>query len=234
MAFTVNDFEDLIGLLAEHPEWRERLRPLVVGEELVGVPGRLDRIEANLEAVTVRLDRLTERVDQLTMRVDQLTMRVDQLTAAVQQLVVRADRADGRLGNIEGLLLESRYDRNLDNWLGAYAARPQLVSFRVLDKVTEAIRAGEISPGQISRLRDLDLLVRGGSPDSAGEDLLLAVEISNSIDKDDLRRAKEAAEILQRVGYRARAVVGGYRIHPAAEADAAGLDVVVDLHRPPA
>ncbi len=52
-------------------------------------------------------------------------------------------------------------------------------------------------PGRYRSFEDLDLLVRGGSPDSADEDLLLAVEISNSIDEDDLRRAKEAAEILQ-------------------------------------
>ncbi len=68
MAFTVNDFEDLVGLLAQHPEWRERLRPLVVGDELLGVPGRLDRIEANLEAVTVQLLSVTSRLDHLTDR----------------------------------------------------------------------------------------------------------------------------------------------------------------------
>lgn len=218
MAFTVNDFEDLVGLLAQHPEWRERLRPLVVGDELLGVPSRLDRIEANLEAVTVRLDRLTERVDGLTI--------------AVQRLVERADRAEGRMGNIEGELLESKYDRNVENWLGFYINRPARVSIHALTRVREAVQSGDISPQQMGRLRDLDLLV-GGTEPGDGDEILLAIEVSYAIDEDDVRRANAAAEILRGAGYRARGLVGGYRIHPAAETAAAEADVIVDLHRPP-
>jgi hypothetical protein len=38
MAFTVEDFPDLLRVLAEHPEWRAELRRHVLSEELVALP----------------------------------------------------------------------------------------------------------------------------------------------------------------------------------------------------
>ena len=33
MAFTVQDYQDLINLLAEHPEWKAELRHLLLSDE---------------------------------------------------------------------------------------------------------------------------------------------------------------------------------------------------------
>jgi hypothetical protein len=38
MAFTVQDFHDLITLVVQHPEWRAELRRLVLTEELLALP----------------------------------------------------------------------------------------------------------------------------------------------------------------------------------------------------
>ena len=38
MAFTVDDFQDLVSLLEQRPEWRGELRRLVLTEELLGLP----------------------------------------------------------------------------------------------------------------------------------------------------------------------------------------------------
>jgi len=46
VAFTVVDFQDLLKLLSDHPEWRAQLRPLVLGEEVLAIPSRMDRVEA--------------------------------------------------------------------------------------------------------------------------------------------------------------------------------------------
>lgn len=99
MAFTVVDFQDLLKLLSDHPEWRTQLRPLVLGEEVLAIPSRMDRVEATL-------DRLTGHVDDLTVRLDRLTGEVRELTTAVSQLVSRMDHTDGRLGNLQGTMLE--------------------------------------------------------------------------------------------------------------------------------
>jgi hypothetical protein len=38
MPFSVEDFHDLVRLLAEHPEWRAELRQLVLSDELLELP----------------------------------------------------------------------------------------------------------------------------------------------------------------------------------------------------
>ena len=38
MAFTVGDFQDLIRLLGEHPEWRAELRRHVLSNDLIELP----------------------------------------------------------------------------------------------------------------------------------------------------------------------------------------------------
>ena len=58
MPFTVSDFEDLVRLLYERPEWRERLRSLILPEEILTLPqlvrentqaiGRLEKAVAEL------------------------------------------------------------------------------------------------------------------------------------------------------------------------------------------
>ncbi len=46
MAFSVQDFHDLVRLLAEHAEWRTQLRPLILTEELLALPAIVQRLAA--------------------------------------------------------------------------------------------------------------------------------------------------------------------------------------------
>jgi hypothetical protein len=48
MAFTVQDFEDLVRLLEEKPEWRERMRQLILTRELLQLP---DLVRQLIESV---------------------------------------------------------------------------------------------------------------------------------------------------------------------------------------
>ena len=38
MAFTVQEFHDLVALLTQHPEWQAELRRLVLTDELLALP----------------------------------------------------------------------------------------------------------------------------------------------------------------------------------------------------
>lgn len=48
MAFTVNDLQDLLKLLREHPEWRGDVRREVLGDELLSLP---DLVRQNSEDI---------------------------------------------------------------------------------------------------------------------------------------------------------------------------------------
>ena len=205
MAFTVEDFEDLQRLLAEHPEWRAQLRPLILGDEFLQVPERLNRIDERLEELTT------------------LTVRIG---TAIEQMVERQNRMEGRLGNIEGDLLEARYERNMREWFADY--------LWPIDRIFTGDLVGlrdRLSDSEFRKLRAIDMILRGKDLQDSGQDLLLVLEISQTINVDDVDRALERARLLEKAGYRARAVVGGYRVAPGVESRARELGVILDLRR---
>jgi hypothetical protein len=40
MAFTVEDFEDMLRILEQNPEWQERMRRAILSRELLELPER--------------------------------------------------------------------------------------------------------------------------------------------------------------------------------------------------
>ena len=107
MAFTVTDFHDLMNLLEQQPDWRHQLRNVLLPDDLLATPTRIEEIRAILaetaqtQAITAtRIDQLGERMDQLTVRVDQLGERMDQLTVRVDQLGVRMDQLGERVDRL--------------------------------------------------------------------------------------------------------------------------------------
>lgn len=145
MAFTVQDFHDLVRLLAEHPEWRDELRRLVLVEDMLHLPRLVrelgeqtrllaeaqQRTEARLEALTARLEVLTARVDALAeaqrrteARLEALTARVDALAEAQRQteqrlaeLAARTERSFGEVWK-EIHDLKERFDRDIGHLKG--------------------------------------------------------------------------------------------------------------------
>ena len=226
MAFTVDDFNDLVKLLEEHPEWRVQLRPVILGEEILAIPSRMDHVEAVLQ-------RVAERLDALTVRVDALTLAQQENARQIALLVERMEKMDGRMSQIEGGQLEPRFSANLGNWLRTWLRKPVAVSVDELDLVDQAITTGKLGPRDVARLAAADLIVRGADRDDASEKLL-AIELSTTINQDDVERASDRAEILRSAGYRALSLVGGYAATEAARQAADRTGTEVALFRAPA
>lgn len=68
-----------------------------------------------------------------------------------------------------------------------------------------------------------------GVPREGGERIILAAEISTTINLEDIGRANDRAAILSRAGYKARGLVGGRRVTPEARRLADQLDVIVGI-----
>ncbi|MFN0073572.1 MAG: hypothetical protein ACKVVP_18990 [Chloroflexota bacterium] len=121
MAFTVEDFRDLLALLAQHPEWRAELRREVLSVELLQLPDlvrrtaeSVDRLSGRIEALTAhaelqaqsldqlaqRMDQQTVQIEQLTERMDQLAQRMDQQTLQIEQLTQRMERVEQQLQSL--------------------------------------------------------------------------------------------------------------------------------------
>ena len=212
MAFTVNDARDLVRLLAEHPEWRAELRPLILGDEFLAIPARI-------AAIDERIARIGERIADMDAR----------FTARFDAMDVRMNRIEGRLGNLDGERLEERYRGHVQDWFSLFLQSPALIGVSGLKDVLARRDNGSLNTDDYGRLIDTNIFVRGR--EVSGEDVILAAEIATRIHPDDVARADASAKILRESGYNARGLVAGHEIDDATRLMADALGVLVDLRR---
>jgi hypothetical protein len=215
MAFTVEDLNDLIELLRQHPEWREAVRREVLTRELLELP--------------LIVERLADRLDQLATRTDQLAVRMDQLVAEMLELATITRRLDGRVGNLEGWRYEQKF--NALSRVTEILRKPALVQIADIDPVLDARDEGRLSPTEWKQLVVLDFLFRGrvGKGVDAPESFV-ALEVSQVVDSRDVQRAHDRAAILTRLGLKAIPAVGGSRLTDDASmlAEQLGVRTLID------
>jgi len=95
MAFTVQDFHDLVALLTQHPEWRAELRRLVLTEELLALP----QIVRDLLEVQQRIE---QQVAQLVGAQQHTEQQVAQLIPQVAQLVGAQQHTEQQVAQLVG------------------------------------------------------------------------------------------------------------------------------------
>src|SRR5262247_3139803 len=98
MAFTVQDFHDLIGILEQHPEWRTELRRLVLTEELLSLPQIVrdlaeaqQRTEQRVEDLAEAQRRTEQRVEDLAEAQRRTEQRVEELAEAQRRTEQRVE-----------------------------------------------------------------------------------------------------------------------------------------------
>jgi DNA primase large subunit len=64
MAFTVQDFEDLVRLLEEKPEWRERMRQLILTRELLQLPDLVRQLIESVQRLSEEFAAYRQLTDQ--------------------------------------------------------------------------------------------------------------------------------------------------------------------------
>jgi hypothetical protein len=195
MAFSVSDYQDLLNLLREHPEWKAELRQEILDEEFLRLPEYVRQNSADIR-------ELKEVVAQNSADIRELKDAVSELRATVQQMGNILDRNVVRTDYAVGLTLELRYRTHPDGYFGHLLRRGRTVAADSLSLFASADEAEEISEGDARAVRALDIIVEGvqGRGDER-RDALLAVEASIVIDKHDVDRAADRAAILQKVGY---------------------------------
>ena len=236
MAFTIDDLNDLLALLRQHPEWRDAVRREVLSRELVELPEIVGRLAEGQAQLTTTVDQLAARMDQLTARVDQLAAKVDELVREVGRLATEmrelgaiVRRLDGRVGNLEGWRYQERF--NARGHVTEIVRRPVAIDMADLDPVLDARDDERLSPEEWKQLLGLDFLFRGrlGKGADAPESLV-ALEVSQVVDSRDVQRAHDRAAILARFGFKTIAAVGGSRLtkDAASLAERLGVRMLVD------
>jgi len=245
MAFTIQDYLDLVRLLAEHPEWRSELRRLLLSEELLALPEIVRDLAEAQRRAEERLGRVEDRLGRLEAVVTDLAEAQRRAEERLGYAEERLGRVEDRLGRVEGQLeglesttktlvddvgtlkgcsLEMTYRDKASAYFGSMLLRTRVMTSPTLGDLLEA----QLSAEEYTDVLLSDLIVKGKPRQRPGaSEVFLVVEISAVVDREDLERAQRRARLLRHAGYRAIPVITGQRVIPEVENEARLQQVVV-------
>lgn len=124
MAFQVDDLRDLIELLAEKPEWRAQLRPLILGDEFDRLPRIVEELAEAQRRTEARVEELAHRVEELAGRVEELAEAQQRTEARLQEMGEKIDALTASIKMLSdqftddtGALYEVRFERKAPRYL---------------------------------------------------------------------------------------------------------------------
>ena len=217
MAFTVEDYRDLIQLLSERPEWRSELRQLLLSDELLTLPEVVRGLAEAQQRAEVRLANVEDRLSKIETAIQHLTEQVRALTESQRQ-------TENTVSRLKGESLEWSYHNKIYGYFGYLMRRLKVVDLATIDEALEA----PLASGEFRDVFRLDLLAAGqlrASPDRP--EVWLAIEISSVVDSNDVDRAWRRAELIRRVTPLVLPVAAGDRVASGAETAAHDQHVVL-------
>ena len=147
MSFTVDDFQDL----EQRPEWRVRLRRLVLSDELLALPEQMSSLRTGIDRrfqqivetqqqTDARMTALAEAQQQTEARLASLTEHVAILTQTVGTLV-------NDVAKLKGFGLENRYQTRGHAYFGRLLRRAHVLSSdEITVLIDDATDGGVLSP----------------------------------------------------------------------------------------
>ena len=223
---TINDISDLIRILRDDPAWADAVRSVLLSEELLNLPQEVAALTKAFrefaEATNRRLESLEAGQDELRQGQQRLEERQERLEQGQQRLQTTVNGMRGELGNISG----SFFQRRAANFASRVARRDfhlrqtsvvhhadqigDSALIQILDDAAEDSTC-DFTDDDAAVVEQADAVIAGKAPD--GAEVYLLVEASITVVKDDVDRAKNRAELLQRaVGATTHALVIGETI----------------------
>ncbi len=236
MAFTVEDFEDMLRILEEKPEWQQRMRQAILTRELLELPARFEQLVELVHELVEAQRRTEAQVAQLIeaqrrteAQVAQLIEAQQRTDAQIAELVEAQRRTDATVQELVRIWQEMarRLDR-LENWQQGETGRREGERYeREVVARAPALFYGGTGGGkgephvreQVGRWL-MPLFRQGIDIDPQNDPLLsdliwwkgdrvMVVEVGIKLGVNDVRRAKARAETLRQVGVNATPVVIG-------------------------
>ncbi len=157
------------------------------------------RTEARVEELAQAQARTEARLDELSKRVAQLAAQMSELAATVAGLLdVSAGLVD-RMGEFAGHDLERRYRERGPAYLLRLARRLELIDSQALAVMVDDAQLDErITQLEAESLMVADAVFRGRLRDT-GEPVHVVLEVSMTVARHDVRRARERADLLARL-----------------------------------
>ena len=200
MPFTVEDFQDLVQLLDERPEWRSELRRLVLSDEYLALPEQLAEFRREV----------AEQIADLRRDMEQRFCEVEKQIAELRgDTEVHFQRVNVQIGQLKGENLERRYRERAPAYFGRLLRKCRVVGSQELsDLLEEAADRGVLSQSDREEVAWADVIMRGRWR-ADGRQVMVLAEVSWVVDRNDVRRAVDRAALLARLGTPVVPVVAG-------------------------
>ena len=210
--YDLKDFQDVIRVLEEHPEWQADLRRVLLTKDILTLPEQIAQLTEAVRELTAaqvrteqRLNTLAEAQARTEQQLTTLTEQVTVLTRTTQSLV-------DDMGRVKGVGLETRLRLSGSPFFGVLLRKPAVLSrSEVTDLLDEAESRNQLTPTEILEVQLADLVVRGILRDK-NMPVYLVVEVSWTVDTDDVRRAAARANLLAKTGTASLPVVAGEKV----------------------
>jgi len=193
-------------------------RQAALEERFIRLEERQAALEERMAEVEERLIRLEQRQVEVEERLTRLEHIVAELVAVqkrheeqLYRLNQRVNEMTDDIGELRGDMLEIRYRQRAFSYFGKIVSRAQVVDLQEIwsDKIEPVLTEDERD-----ELLSLDLLVRGQLKRSLEEqtgksELWLAIEVSGTVDRNDVKRARRRADLLEKAGLPVLPVAAG-------------------------
>jgi hypothetical protein len=177
------------------------------------------RTEKQVQELVEAQKRSEERLSAVEVRLEAMQESLDGLSGSMRRLT-------NRVGDLVGWRLEERYRQKPHSFFGRWLQAPRPADFDALYRELEA----RLDEKALDEVMSLDLVLRGRARHLPGTpEVWLAMEVSAMLDRGDVERARERAELLRAAGYPAIAVVAGEGITEGGTALLQGAPVVLML-----
>jgi hypothetical protein len=209
----IQDVEQLLDFLRQDPALRRRVLEALLSEDFLLLPGKVDRLEETLqrfmEATERRFQDLDRRLEQFIEATERRFQEVDRRFDILEK---RLELLERRVERLEGWVLEDRYDRQAYAYFGRRLRRIRVVSKAELEDLV----GDRVEPGDLEELFLADVVIRGRPKETPERELYLVLEVSSTIDVEDVEGAARRAEVVRRAGLACIPVVGGMQAAPRA------------------
>ena len=196
---TINNIEDLIRVLDEHPHWLEAARSRLLSRALLDLPEEFARFQAEVrrsaEAVNQRLSNLEESLANLSGEVRLFVAATDRRLSIVESDI---GALKNQMGDIRGRIVYDIVRDEAPLLAGNMGFQFSAILHRGdLQRLTQSSDVSWMAPQDLQSFQRADLVIDAIDP--SGEPHYIVVEISYTVNGYDTRRAIRNAGYLSRI-----------------------------------
>ncbi len=230
----IDSFDDLLGLLERNPEYRARLRQLILDEEFQQLPAQVQLLIQTVQSHTALLQSLATSLEGHGRLLENHSRTLEIHSRLLESQTRTLNRHEKHLSRLIGDEAERRFQQNAAAYFGGMMRRIRVTDrFVLADMLDDAVDSGRLTEGDQRSLLALDLAIQGLDRNTR-RPARMAVEVSSGIGERDIMRAVDRARLLEKLtGDPTMPVVAGYSIAPAYRQLAEDKGVEVTTVAPP-